>query len=365
MVSVKISYGISARPKLSKDSLAEARKRYVKQFRRGPDPEERPSNDQLSALRTKICTGEPPCVDFAIFGPHGKRLQKAKRQKAMIWCDGHFVTRNLEGPVSVDDWVRSWRVFRTAMIMLEGASVGTLDAYEKGVVGLAAMYPTCWGIISVADDLCRQEKWELIKDEFDMEQPRGYDPQWPWDHVILESAWGNPKSVLAHWWRTRVEHPASLPQDKAHNFLAKAEGVPLQMIPHRQADRDAERWVSRLTEKEKTPRLPKATLAALPDKPPPTKGKGECWAFLKGQCTAEGQLCPQGRSHGSPSGGRPPKGEGKRGKAAKAAAAAAAAAKAQPKGKGQQAPDPNSKRSQRKAALAAGKAAPGKKARHV
>ena len=62
------------------------------------------------------------------------------------------------------------------MIMFDGASVSTLDAYEEGLVGLAAMHPHTWGLVSVADDLYRSDTWELIKDEFDQEKPAGYDP---------------------------------------------------------------------------------------------------------------------------------------------------------------------------------------------
>ena len=68
------------------------------------------------------------------------------------------------------------------------------------------MYPHSWGMVSVADDLCRHEKCELINDEFDMEKPEPYDPHWPWDLAIWESAWGKSQRcvgpLVAHAGRT-------------------------------------------------------------------------------------------------------------------------------------------------------------------
>ena len=127
---------------LTAEQLKTSRDRYTLMFRRHPEPEERPSNDQLSALVAKLNSDEPPSVDFAIIGPHGKRLQRPKRHKAMLWIDGQYITRQIDGPTSITDWLRSWRIFRNAMIMFGQASMSSLDAYEQGMVTLSMMM-TC------------------------------------------------------------------------------------------------------------------------------------------------------------------------------------------------------------------------------
>ena len=59
---------------LPKKELRDARAVYKKACSRHPVHEDRPTEDQISALRTRIASGVAPVVDFAIYGPHGWRL---------------------------------------------------------------------------------------------------------------------------------------------------------------------------------------------------------------------------------------------------------------------------------------------------
>ena len=56
---------------LPKKALCEAMLVYKQACSRHPVDEDRPTDDQISALRTRIGAGEAPVVDFAIYGPTG------------------------------------------------------------------------------------------------------------------------------------------------------------------------------------------------------------------------------------------------------------------------------------------------------
>ena len=62
-----------------------------------PEPE-RPSSDQLAALKTKLATDEAPYVDFAIWSPFGKRGAKIRKFDAQVFIDSELKTRQLPGP---------------------------------------------------------------------------------------------------------------------------------------------------------------------------------------------------------------------------------------------------------------------------
>ena len=164
----------------------------------------------MNAIKAKLKTEEAPAPDFAIFGPHGKILQKEKRFQAQLFINGEYVTKQLHGPANLQDWLLSWRVFRTAMLMHKAARVSTLDAYERGIKSLSDMYPHAWGYIVIADELCRTEQWDKLYDLFEEEHPSHFKEDQPWDTVIFHSVWGTITGPLSHWLRQRLEHPTGL-----------------------------------------------------------------------------------------------------------------------------------------------------------
>ena len=79
------------------------------------------------------------------------------------WRPSHKLT----GPASFDSWLSSWQVFRTAMIMLEGADPERLDQYSNFVRLLNEKHGfKCWWLIYQADIRMRSEKIEKF-----IEQP--------------------------------------------------------------------------------------------------------------------------------------------------------------------------------------------------
>ena len=103
--------------------------------------------------------------------------------------------------------------------------MGSLDAYERGIRDLCDRFPLSWGIISMVDSLCHTEQWNRLFDEYEEMKSPPWDPARPWDTIIYNSSYGI-SGALAHWWNTRVEHPAGLQPAAARAFLAKTEGLP-------------------------------------------------------------------------------------------------------------------------------------------
>jgi len=175
----------------------------MRQFHRdvtGGDPpdNERPTAEQLSALAHRIGAGKAPFADFAVFGPYGRRQTKIMRFTAQVFVAGELVTRQLKGPGSYASWRASWNVFRAAMIMVNGASPATLDCYSRGIEELTTLFPQAWGIISLADETMRAERWDIA-----MEGSKG---DTTWDDIIKSTAFGF-SSPSSHWWYMHVVGP--------------------------------------------------------------------------------------------------------------------------------------------------------------
>jgi hypothetical protein len=179
-----------------------------------PAEGERCTAEQLCALSTRLSRDTAPYTDFGVWGPFGRRMQKAMRFTAQVFIGGELTTKAFRGPDSFVLWRACWRVFRTALLMLHGAKAGQLDAYEEKMRGLAETFPDCWGILMAADDLMRSERWEEIRRRTEGERSGQGDhspfgmgarcPAAPWGDVIKTSAEDRG------WWYEHVNQPALL-----------------------------------------------------------------------------------------------------------------------------------------------------------
>ena len=202
---------------LPADSVAKMREFHRNVTGGDPPDHERPSAEQLSALAHRINSGKAPFADFAVFGPHGRRQTKLLRFTAQVFVHGELVTRQLRGPGSFQGWRASWGVYRAAMIMINGASPATLDRYARGIEELVTLYPQAWGIISLADETMRAERWEILKE--------GLGETASWEDVISGSAFGFG-NTCAHWWFVHVLGPlASGSRQGATATVATLEGL--------------------------------------------------------------------------------------------------------------------------------------------
>ena len=88
---------------------------------RGAEPSEdvEPTVEQISAVNQVLEADLVPYADFALFGPHGKRLlQKLTLVKRSYLPDGSWQRKELPGPPSFDHWWASFRVLRTTFLLL-------------------------------------------------------------------------------------------------------------------------------------------------------------------------------------------------------------------------------------------------------
>ena len=113
------------------------------------------------------------------------------------------------------------------MIMLGAASPATLDRYSSGIKELTTIFESHWGLIWLADEKTRYERWDTLLEqsqdvpEEDRKAKKFTDDR-PWNTVIRESAFGLQKSST-HWWKMNVEAPAMKGTDAIRTMM-KLEG---------------------------------------------------------------------------------------------------------------------------------------------
>jgi hypothetical protein len=177
----------------------------------GAAPAERylPTSDQLAALRAVLAQGLPPYADFAVWSAMGPRLAKFQRTEAAVLIGGAFVTKVLEAPSSYAAWEDSWLLFSTAMVSVNAARPGSLNAYHEGIKTLLRHFPTRWSTLVASDLVVRSERWSRMLEEIVRSPPLDFDAAAPWDWIIAASAYGR-SGPLASWWANEVVLPLSL-----------------------------------------------------------------------------------------------------------------------------------------------------------
>jgi hypothetical protein len=108
---------------------------YVAVMGAPPLEEEEPNEAQLSALHRRVnVLKQPPYADFGVWLPFARRTQKAQKFRAFMPVgDGTYVVKEMPGPQNMIQWLLSWKVYKVALIMLDVASLASLQLYEKMV----------------------------------------------------------------------------------------------------------------------------------------------------------------------------------------------------------------------------------------
>ena len=151
------------------------------------EEEEEPTIEQLSALRKKVQLGKPPYCDFGVFVPFGRKALRASKYRTWIPTAEGYVSKELPGPANFTQWRACYRVFTTAMLMLEACSLPPLHAYELYVEKLTRLYPDAWHLVYAADEMARSELLSRLKLRIAMDKmegkkvPLGYDEKKPWE----------------------------------------------------------------------------------------------------------------------------------------------------------------------------------------
>ena len=166
-----------------------------------PQPEARPSNRQISALKAWLVKQmKAPFADFAIFGPHGDRTLKGRAFAVQAFApDGTWRPQRLLGPNCFAEWEACWEIFFNCMVMLGAASPAQLNRYAAGISKLCQRFPGQWHEISMADGFMRAEQWDLVFEEGLASGAYTASPG-IWGAVIRDSAYGGFQGPRATWW---------------------------------------------------------------------------------------------------------------------------------------------------------------------
>lgn len=172
-----------------------------------PSDDTEPTSFQLSALAQLFAMDLPPYVDYALWGPHGRRLLHRLTFVAMVPLgDGTSQREERAGPASFDLWWGCHRVYRAGAMLLTKVSAGPMDAYANIIRKLQAMYP--WYIVYTADVRMRSERFEKIRRRLESAHAAGLCPKFdtnaPWDLAFIEAAAGKDL------WDDNVREPSML-----------------------------------------------------------------------------------------------------------------------------------------------------------
>ena len=197
---------------------------YKKSRGEFPHDDIEPTEDQISAVDQLIKADVPPYVDFAIFGPHGRRLLRKLTFISFQYQiqEGSWKRQELPGPPDVETWWKSWLVLKCTLLLLKVVLPERLEIYGEHIRKMAHQYGReVWFIIYQADVRMRSEEFERIRRRLHIEwedsasdpasqRKVGYNPGLPWDsvfHVAVKDR---------DFWDSEVK-------DKVFFYLAKVQ----------------------------------------------------------------------------------------------------------------------------------------------
>ena len=159
--------------------LKTARARFEQAHGGKPEPESKPTAEQLAALQTVVLAGRAPYADFAVWNIWGPRLAKHQDSDSTVLVGRTWVTKRIQAPSSFVAWQASWDLFEVAMISLGHASYGALSRYSKGIAKLSRLFPGNWDIILATDLLVRSERWAELRETYGRTRPDGFSEDHP------------------------------------------------------------------------------------------------------------------------------------------------------------------------------------------
>ncbi|CAE7256557.1 unnamed protein product [Symbiodinium sp. CCMP2592] len=192
----------------SKDFL-QALERYIATMGAPPTEESEPSLEQYLALKRRTSSGLPPYAEFSVFVPFARKALKASKFRSFVTVgEGEYMLKELPGPASITQWSACYKVYRTALIMLNVVSVARLQAYEEFVERMARRYTNCWHLVYTAEDRARAELSARVAHRITMRvaagdsPPPGWTQSNPWDAVF--------KEILdsQDYWQEQLHQPA-------------------------------------------------------------------------------------------------------------------------------------------------------------
>ena len=180
-----------------------------------------------------------------------------------------MITKMVAGPGSHEEWLDSWRVYRTVLISLGAVSSGALELYAEGIRRLVLLYPAAWGDILLAEEEMRFEHWDRMQEQLLVDPDPKYNTTRPWDFIVAQSAFSLGANNRCHgWWQE-------------HLVAGLCSSQPTQKITDALIGRSSRGPAARTTN---------AREVAMP----PGARTGICREWNKGTCS---HPCPGGYQH--------------------------------------------------------------------
>ena len=273
-----------------------------------PGPEAECTSAQLSCLKHLVDTLQAPAVDFALWGPHGIRLERKLRLAGAVFDnDGNIIMIEIAGPPTIAVWLLSWEVFATGCIMLDIVDLGVLLAYRTHIVSLHSRYgPQAWLLLYQADSRFRFE--HMLRTKRFLADA----------HVKVVAAGGTTEYVQARpwsmamamglkdadWWRHEFTENAMMVLARTSSMEALVSyDAPVQAVPGRNQVAPhigQHSHAADTTTAVKAPKRKKEDLAKIVGSEYVSNRAGcsLCTAFQTGACgqSPGNALCPQDRS---------------------------------------------------------------------
>ena len=183
---------------------------------RGAEPSEdiEPTVEQISAVAQVLKADLTPYADFAVYGPHGRRLLQKLTYMAWTYLpDGSWQRRELQGPPSFEHWWASFRVLRTTYLLLDAVATETLDNYGELIRGFVSQYGDgVWFLVYNADVRMRAERFQRLRRHAERDhalataagRQSAFDLARPWNTVFSMAL------VDKDWWEENVHRAALL-----------------------------------------------------------------------------------------------------------------------------------------------------------
>lgn len=187
---------------LTKEEMATMYQDYRNKYGDHPSSDSDPSADQLAALRQVVASGSVPFACFTTWGPHGQRLL---RKQTFTSYQREWSRKELPGPASFHQWYRSWRVYRTALLLLDACDPERLDCYAETIRGFVTQFgEEVWFLVAKADAEMRSKQLEKLRRQLRVSPAHGFSEASPWSACYAAAAKDH------EFWSRELNTPATL-----------------------------------------------------------------------------------------------------------------------------------------------------------
>ena len=298
-----------------------------------PSPDIEPTDDQLSAVTQLIDSGAVPYVDFAIFGPYGRRLLRKLTLIAYHYNapDGSWKKQDLPGPPDFESWWKSWLVLKCTLLLLDAVQPERLEHYGEHLRSFINTYGAeCWFIIYQADVRMRSEQFERLRRRLHIDllagtSQHGFTASKPWDGVFAAAVKDK------EFWDSEVREKAILYLAKVATFRDISYDGTSQSSrgpPHSSSQYPPQQKGQGHQGQKRKNRQEPVSKGGKPNSKPPRGGKGQetCNNWNLNKCTMDPcprahvcnicfghhkkDQCHKGGQQGGKGGGKPRRGKG-------------------------------------------------------